>query len=88
MGKNVYLLLIINFGFNYFAEQTVTSINSERLQRYAIVLMTYQFNIKYTSTNANGISRLSTKVDKKFDHFESIENQETFGGTEFEDCVK
>ena len=38
--------------------------------------MTYQFNIKYTSTNANGISRLSTKVDKEFDYFESIENQE------------
>ena len=38
--------------------------------------MTYQFNIKYASTNANELSRLSTKVDKEFDHFESIENQE------------
>ena len=38
--------------------------------------MTYQFDIKYTSTNANGLSRLSTKIDKKFDHFEKIENQE------------
>ena len=76
MGKTVCLYLIINFGFNYFAEQTVTSINSERLQRYAIVLMTYQFDIKYTSSSANGLSRLSTKVDKEFDYFESIENQE------------
>ena len=38
--------------------------------------MTYQFDIKCTSSNANGLSRLSTKVEKEFDHFESIENHE------------
>ena len=41
--------------------------------------MAYQFDIKYKPTkyhgNADGLSQLSTKVDKDFVHFKSLDNQ-------------
>ena len=47
----------------------------QRLQRYALTLMAYQFNIQYKKTsehgNDDGLSRLTTSSDRKFDEFET-----------------
>ena len=53
---------------------------AQRLQRYAITLMAYQFDIQYKPTkdhgNADGLSRLSTQQDVEFDKIEDRENAE------------
>ena len=50
----------------------------QRLQRYALTLMAYQFDIQYKKTsehgNADGLSRLTTSSDSKFDEFETRES--------------
>ena len=52
----------------------------QRLQRYALTLMAYQFDIQYKKTsehgNADGLSRLTTSSDRKFDEFETRESIE------------
>ena len=61
-------------------EKQFPVLTAQRLQRYAIILMAYQFEIKYKPTknhaNADGLSRLSTQTDFEFDRFESRENAE------------
>ena len=53
---------------------------AQKLQRYAIMLMAYQFDITYKVTkehgNADGLSRLTTQIDPAFDKVESGENSE------------
>ena len=52
----------------------------QRLQRYALTLMAYQFDIQYKKTsehgNADGLFRLTTCSDRKFDEFETRESIE------------
>ena len=49
----------------------------QRLQRYALTLMAYQFDIQYKMTSehgiAHGLSRLTTSSDRKFDELETEE---------------
>ena len=62
-------------------EKQLPVLTAQRLQRYAIILMAYQFDIQYKSTkhhgNANCLSRLWTQTDADFDQFEKRENAET-----------
>ena len=55
-------------------------LTAQRLQRYAIILMAYQFEIQFKPTkdhgNADGLSRLTTQTDAEFDKFEQRENTE------------
>lgn len=55
-------------------------LTAQRLQRYAMILMAYQFEIEFKPTkdhgNADGLSRLATQTDTEFDKFEQRENTE------------
>ena len=59
-------------------DKQLPALTAQRLKRYAIILMAYQFDIEYKSTkdhgNADGLSRLSTQTDADFDQFEKREN--------------
>ena len=61
-------------------EKQLPVLTAQRLQRYAIILMNYQFDIQYKSTkdhgNADGLSRLSTQTDADFDQFKKCKNAE------------
>ena len=52
----------------------------QRLQCYTLTLMAYQFDIQYKKTsehgNADGLSRLTTNSNCKFDEFETRESIE------------
>ena len=52
------------------------------LQHYVLTLMAYQFDIQYKKTskhgNPDGLSRLTTSSDHKFDEFETWESIEIF----------
>ena len=54
----------------------------QRLQRYALTLMAYQFDIQYKKTsehgNADGLSRFTTSSDRKFHEFETRESNQIF----------
>ena len=49
----------------------ITSLAAARLQRWALLLSSYQYQIQYKSTqthsNADGLSRLPVKTDQSFD---------------------
>ena len=57
-----------------------TVLTAQRLQRWAITLMAYQFEIQYKPTskhgNADGLSRIQFGFDPSFDRIEQQENAE------------
>lgn len=60
--------------------KSLPTLTIQRLQRYAITLMAYQFEIEYKPTgqhgNADGLSRLCSRSDPNFDRLESRESAE------------
>jgi hypothetical protein len=61
-------------------EKKIPVLTAQRLQRWALTLMGYQYDIRFKPTkehgNADGLSRLPTGPDKTFDEQEANDNTE------------
>ena len=69
-GKERFYLL----GCYFSPKMQLPFQTAQRLQRYAIKLMAYQFHIKYKATkqhgNADGLLQLTTQINLAFDEVE------------------
>lgn len=61
-------------------EKNIPTMTAQRLQRWALTLMGFQYEIKYKKTskhgNADALSRLPVGPDTQFDALEELENEE------------
>lgn len=61
-------------------EKNIPTMTAQRLQRWALTLMGFQYEIKYKKTskhgNADALSRLPVGPDNHFDALEELENEE------------
>ena len=61
-------------------EKNIPSMTAQRLQRWAVTLMGFQYDIRYKKTsrhgNADALSRLPVGPDNQFDALEELESEE------------
>ena len=64
----------------FSSERNIPTLTAQRLQRWALILMGFQYDIKYKPTskhsNADALSRLPWGPDNRFDATEQLEKQE------------
>jgi len=64
----------------FSSEKNIPVLTAQRLQRWALLLMAYQYDIRFKPTdqrgNADGLSRLPMGPDERFDAQQAIKNAE------------
>lgn len=64
----------------FASDKNIPTLTAQRLQRWALILMGFQYDIKYKNTlqhgNADALSRLPIGPDRHFDSMQQLEDQE------------